>query len=175
MSSPKLDAVYRYALQADNITGNVAEVGVFRGGTSKLLALCLPTRTVFSFDTFDGLPEGNATHGKGAFSSKLREVKAYLSDCKNIRIIDGVFPETADIIRDEVFSLIHLDVDLYKYTVYGLEFFYQRMAPGGIMVLDDYRWKNCPGVTRAIDEFFLDKKEKPTVTVQGQQAVVIKE
>ena len=39
-------------------------------------------------------------------------------------------------------------------------------------MFDDYKWKACPGVKIAIDEFFSDKPERPIETVEYQCAVV---
>ena len=35
-----------------------------------------------------------------------------------------------------------------------------RLAPGGILLCDDYGFDSCPGATRAVDEFLRDKPEK---------------
>ncbi len=58
------------------------------------------------------------------------------------------------------YSFVHIDVDLYQPTLDCLNFFYNRMIPGGIIISDDYKWQHTPGVKRAFDEFFKDKKEQ---------------
>ena len=53
----------------------------------------------------------------------------------------------------------------------GCAFFYPRMAPGGVMVFDDYGAPTCPGVQQAVDEFFAGKPERPLYLPTGQAVV----
>ena len=41
------------------------------------------------------------------------------------------------------------------------------------MVFDDYGWASCPGVKKAVDDFFSNKSEVPCYLPTGQ-AIVIK-
>jgi hypothetical protein len=47
---------------------------------------------------------------------------------------------------------VHIDVDLYQPTRDSLAFFYPRLVKGGVIVMDDYGFKTCPGATRAAEE-----------------------
>ncbi len=58
------------------------------------------------------------------------------------------------------FAFVHIDVDLHEPTMDSVEFFYPRLAPGGILLCDDYAIGTCVGATEAIDDFFDDKPEK---------------
>ena len=53
------------------------------------------------------------------------------------------------------------------------EFFYPRLSPGGIIVFDDYGYKKATGCKKAVDDFFADKPDKPTLIGTGQ-AILIK-
>lgn len=59
--------------------------------------------------------------------------------------------------------MLHLDVDLYESYKACLANLYQEVAPGGIILFDEYKQKNTqkvsPGAAKAIDQFFSDKKE----------------
>jgi len=50
--------IYQYAQQVTNLPGDVAEVGVYKGGTARLLAKTFERtgKTVHLFDTFSGMP-----------------------------------------------------------------------------------------------------------------------
>jgi len=73
----------------------------------------------------------------------------------------GRFPETATAVpSDETFAFVHLDCDLELPIAAGLEFFYPRLAPGGMMVIHDYEsGGHWPGVRKAVNEFLKDKPE----------------
>ena len=108
-------------------------------------------------------------HKQGDFDdTSIEFVKKYLKDCDNIEIYQGFFPETAGPITDKQFSLVHIDVDIYKSVVDCCDFFYQRMITGGIMIFDDYGFSTCPGAKNAVDEFFKDKPETPLFLKTGQ-------
>ena len=49
-------------------------------------------------------------------------------------------------------ALVNLDADLYNPTKAGLEFFYPRLSPGGVIIIHDYNFK-WPGIKKAADEF----------------------
>ena len=52
-------------------------------------------------------------------------------------------------------ALIHIDVDVYEPTKVILELLFDKLVPGGLLVLDDYAI--VAGETRAVDEYFKDK------------------
>jgi len=67
------------------------------------------------------------------------------------------------------FQFVHLDLDLYRSTLAGLEFFYPRLLPGGVIVSHDYGDLTVPGVRQAFDDFLRDKPERvaPLWLTQG--------
>ncbi len=137
---------------------SVAECGVYRGGSLRLLARALPDKTVWGFDTFAGMPAEMVrdfdAHGEGDFGdTSYEQVAAFLRDLNNVRLVPGVFPESfAQVPPDEKFCLIHLDCDQYDSYHAALDFFLPRLVEGGFIVIDDYT--HCEGARRAIDERF---------------------
>jgi hypothetical protein len=141
------------------LPGLVAEAGVYKGGSAKLLATIFDDRQVLLFDSFVGMLENDSheqgTHRIGDFSdSSLDSVQAYLQDNTNCRFYPGWFPATAEFLTDEQFVMVHLDMDYYQSTQHGIDLFWPRIVSGGIMVLDDYGWEACPGVKQAFHEYF---------------------
>ncbi len=157
------------------LQGDIAELGVAYGASAKLIASHAGPRTVHLFDTFDGLPAPSKGDSKkfqpGDFRSQLENVQAYLAGL-NCRFYPGLFPGTAGPVSGNQFSFVHLDVDLYESTRAGLEFFYPRMARGGILISHDYL--SAEGVTRTFQEFFADKPERPLELVSGYQCMIVK-
>ncbi len=173
--------LYQFFQQATPLGGEVAEVGVYRGGTAKLFGNMLSRagidRMIHLFDTFEGMPETSAErdlHKRGDFAdTSLEGVSKYLSD-GSFSLHKGFFPDTATPIKDKKFSFVHVDVDIYKSVLDCCEFFYTRLLPGGIMIFDDYGFISCPGAKQAVDEFFSNKAERPIYLSSGQ-CVVIKQ
>jgi len=156
---------------ARDVAGDLAELGVYRGGVAKAMSLHSPHKTVRLFDTFEGIPqhsEADAFHKPGEFACSLLEVQRELADCPNVRFHPGLFPATA---CGEWFSVAHLDADLYQSTVDGLCYFWPRLSVGGAIVLDDWQWRFCEGVTRAVGEFFTGSDHRFEVRARHQLIV----
>ena len=58
-------------------------------------------------------------------------------------------------------------------TLASLEFFYPRLSPGGMIVLDDHGFAGCPGARRAAVEYFADKAD-PVLDLATGQGVVFR-
>lgn len=179
LSDAKKSSLRDCVEMSNRLPGNLAEVGVYKGGSAEIINNSMKSgKSLFLFDTFEGLPYEKSEHdnffNKGDFrGSSFDEIKKQFESFKNIHVFKGVFPEqNHEEINEETFSLVHLDVDMYKCTMDCLSFFYKRMTIGGIIVLDDYLDHHCEGVTKAVDKFFSDKTEKPRYVKDGQARII---
>ena len=81
---------------------------------------------------------------------------------KNYELIKGDINKTIpDFINnnpEKRFSLIHLDVDVFEPTITVLEKTWDKLVPGGVLVLDDYG--TVYGETIGVEEFFKNKDVK---------------
>ena len=168
--------LYQLAACAGLKEGEIAEVGIYKGGTGKLIAKTRPDKKVHLFDTFTETPteDPNIDFQKegGVSDTSLESVQKFLSDCDNVTIYPGFFPRTAEPLKDKSFCFVHIDVSLYKSIKDSLEFFYDKIVPGGIMVIEGYEWRACPGAKKAINEFLADKPEMPIITTRWQCMLV---
>lgn len=168
--------LYTSVLGTAKIQGSCAEVGVYTGGSAKLICEAKRDKDIFLFDTFEGLPH-ISTYDKGfhqgEYFASYENVVQYLCQYHNVHIYKGLFPGSAKPIKHEKFSFVHFDVDLYKSTKDALEFFYPRMEKGGIILSHDYGKKGAVGVKRAFDEFYKAKRE-PVIALTGTQCMVVK-
>jgi hypothetical protein len=159
--------------------GSMAEVGVYRGASARLIREADPARPLHLFDTFEGLPDpaDNDTElhlgrfVKNQFSCSIEDVKRYLEPANNMYFHKGLFPATADALQHERFSFVHSDVDLYVSTRSILEFFYPRLVPGAIILTHDFA--TCRGPHQAFTEFAKDLRE-PLIELPGDQAMIMK-
>jgi len=169
--------LYQMANQALNLPGDFAEIGVYRGGTARLLAKIAAKagKKVHLFDTFEGMPETDPQrdkHQEGDFrDTSLKAVKDFLRDCPNVEFYPGFFPDTAGPIKGINFSLVHVDVDIYQSVKDCCEFFHDRLVQGGVMLFDDYGSTYCPGAKQAVDEYFESTQENPCYLWTGQAMV----
>lgn len=146
-----------------DVPGAILEVGVWRGGTGALLAARADRlgldETIYLCDTWRGVAKTGDVdiyYRDGKHDDASREIVAKLitgMGLSNVELLEGVFPEdTADRIPDGTFRLCHCDVDVYESAKGVLEWVWPRLAPGGVVVFDDYGFPACPGVTKLVDE-----------------------
>lgn len=165
--------IYNAVKATAKIPGEMAEVGVFRGGTAAVMLYACKDKHLHLFDTFEGLPTGGDFLKKGEYAGSMEAVTKNLSSYRDrITLHQGLFPQdTGAAVEDLRFSFVHLDMDLYDGTLGALRFFWPRMNPGAIVLSHDY--PAIDGVKRAMDEFFAGEKA-PFIPLSGQQALAVK-
>src|SRR5271155_4186054 len=169
-------------LTKNDIPGDIAECGVWRGGSMMAAALALiaagdTNRTLYLYDTFEGMPDPSKNDtdfaGKPAISllqsyrkgtgiwcfATLEEVQKNMYSTgyppDKIKFIKGKVEDTLAAVRPEKLSLLRLDTDWYESTKLELEILYPILHKDGILILDDYGY--WQGARQAVDEYF-DKR-----------------
>jgi len=173
----KLDRLRTLLLSTQHLNGDIVEVGVYKGGSAKVLVDNAGDSRVFLFDTFAGMPHHDmALDGRwevGSFSDTSEEsIRSMFAGNDRVSVHAGVFPDDAgDVLAGAWLRFVHLDVDNYASYADALEYLYRIVVPGGILVFDDYGEDCCPGAKAAVDEFFLGHAQ---VVIDGTAYVVKK-
>jgi SAM-dependent methyltransferase len=163
----------------DRVPGDTAECGAYHGAGSLLICRHVASlgRTHHVFDSFEGLSAPEPVDGiywsAGAMAVDEAKVRETLAGFDNVEYHPGWIPERFADVAETPFSFVHIDVDLYGPTNDSVQFFYPRMARGGILLFDDYGFQTCPGARLAIDTFFADKPEHVIDLPTGQAMVVV--
>jgi O-methyltransferase len=161
--------------------GDVAEFGVWRGGTALLIAEHLRKhpdgRTIHLFDSFKGLPEANPSkdnfHREGDLADASETgVRRLLENHNNVRIHSGRFEETAHQIGDVPLCFAHIDADLHSSVLFATNLVFPRLSKGGVILYDDYGFRTCAGAKAAVDEFFSSRPLDPIYLTTGQCLVL---
>jgi O-methyltransferase len=165
---------------------NIAEVGVYRGGTSHFILSTLrrlgfQDAHLYSFDTFEGHMSEDIKAEKDTFQqahffsdTAFSEVQDYLKPFDNVSLYKGRFQDRAAEIAELPFGFVHLDVDIYEPTAFALDFFDKRLATGGVIVVDDYGFTTCSGIRQAVDEFIRQKTNYFVLHQLTGQCVLVK-
>lgn len=124
------------AKAANGLDGDLAEVGVFQGGSAAII-LANSNKPLHLFDTFCGLPDSEGDFSKGQYSCDIDTVKANLINPENVIYYKGIFPDTAKDCACDKFSLVHIDCDLPKSVLVSLKYFYDKLVPGGSILVHD--------------------------------------
>ncbi len=180
-----------------NLNGAVAEAGVYMGNFAKALSYCFPDKELYLYDTFSGFDKrdmdadvergftserrfGSFT-GKDIFAREDMTSEQQIEHIKKklrrggakVNIRKGNFPESAVQEQDTNFCFVSLDMDLYRPTRDGLEFFWPRLVEGGIIFLHDYNAVEHKGVMTALEEFEIINGTMIKVPIPDQYGTVI--
>ena len=166
------------ALQAANRLppGDYIELGSHRGFSLRVIHRFMdPSRNLYAFDTFEGFDKKDiaieATKYKcswtaGSFApTSVERVAHYVGDGSwptNLKIIKGWFPESFKGLDHIRWRFVHIDFDLYQPIRVALETFWERLVPGGIIMVHDYGCYGFPAVRSAVDEFCIKIGLLPT-------------
>jgi O-methyltransferase len=146
-----------------NPNGHFIEIGVWRGGTASLIAkklsLISSQATLYLADTFTGVvkaSEKDASYHGGEHADTTVDVVKKLLNGKydKVKILEGIFPEETSQFVDNQhnFAFCHIDVDVYQSAKDIVDWIWDKLAIGGVIVFDDYGFPTCTGVTKYVNE-----------------------
>ena len=150
-------------IREENIPGDVAELGVYRGDFAALINAAFPERIIHLFDTFEGFQEkdvkieqadGLSRAKAGDFSETAQSVvESKLPFRERAVFHKGWFPETFGPCMEEIFAFVSIDADLYAPTAAALPLFWERLSPGGVLLIHDVNSTQFSGAGKAVRAF----------------------
>lgn len=161
----------------NQIPGDFAECGVWKGGSAMLMALCLKQagitdRKIYLYDTFEGMTRPGEEDGAAEkmewekrkkndsvsdwCAAPLQEVEMNLQrtgyPAAQLVYIKGRVEDTLPGNLPKQLALLRLDTDWYASTRQELLHLYPLLVPKGVLLIDDYgAWE---GAKKAVDEYF---------------------
>jgi len=161
----------------EGVPGDLLEAGVWRGGATIFMRAVLAAqgeteRRVWVADSFEGLPPPDAArHPREAqayagpvmrdamsrLAVGIEQVRAnfqrfgMLDD--RVRFLPGWFQDTLPGAPIGPLAVLRIDCDFHDSTLQVLEALYDRLSPGGYLIVDDYgedAWTHC---REAVDGF----------------------
>jgi hypothetical protein len=156
---------------ADGVPGDFLEAGVCRGGAAIFMralqiALGAPERRTWVVDSFEGVPPSDSPVD-ASYGLHLHEERLPWLACSeeavrdnfqrydlldtNVRFLPGWIETTLPSAPTGPLAILRIDVDLYSSTATCLDLLYERVSPGGFVIVDDYGHLEC--CRDAVDHF----------------------
>jgi len=152
--------ICHYVLETQHLEGDMVEFGCYCGHTSKLISF-ITSKSLHVYDSFEGLPDTEENlPGEMKTSLDLLCENFTYDGIRLPYLRKGWFSDIKPEQVPEKISFAHIDGDLYISIMDPLKLIYDRVVPGGVILVDDYGDEYWPGVKKAVDEFFADKPEK---------------
>jgi predicted O-methyltransferase YrrM len=116
--------------------GDILEFGVYQGSSLQLFAERFPTRRIYGFDSFEGLPDDWWTRPRGTFKTAVPQLAE-----RNVTLVPGLFEDTVEPFLSEwsgTAAIVHVDCTLYSSTMACLPAVLPRCREGTIIIFDEY-------------------------------------
>ena len=170
-------------------SGDFVECGTHTGGTASFVffysKLYKTNKKFYLIDTFTGLVENLISNEekKEWKKDKVDPRKVFNTDVesivrdkfkkyKNVKIIKGEIPAILQKLKIKKISYLHIDLNNAFPEVAALNFFWNKIAKGGVIVADDYGWPSHTVQKREWDKFIQKKKNKILSLPTGQGLVI---
>lgn len=165
------------------LEGDFVECGVNRGSFSRMVMEYVDFRSLnkkfWLMDTFSGLSnEHISNEEKKSGIHKYEYVECYdevvrtFSEFSNVKIIRGPIPDTLEQVNVRNVCYLHIDMNCVLPEIAAAEFFWEKLTPGAIVILDDYGWEKHIHQKRAFDAFAKSKNVKILSLPTGQGLIV---
>ncbi len=179
------------------LEGDFVECGVNKGFLSRIVMEYIGfkelNKTFYLMDTFEGFSEkyltekekitlkniGTPKDGKipwywGPYRPCYDEVKKTFSSFSNVKIIKGPIPETLPQANPKKVAYLSIDMNVVIPEVAAAEYFWDKMVPGAIILLDDYGWKGHDSQKIGFDKFAKERDVK-ILSLPTGQGIIIKQ
>jgi hypothetical protein len=152
--------------------GDFVECGVNAGFLSSSIMHDLDWdsrgKIFFLLDTFAGIDLKHVTEEElregisqkntemiesGFYLTSSESVKINFSEWRNIKIIEGVIPDTLGEITSSQISFLHIDLNCAPPEIAAIEFLWSRLVSGAIVLLDDYAYSGYHHQKTSMDNF----------------------
>lgn len=159
------------ASTAARLEGDFVECGVFVGFISSAIMEHLGWdslgKTFWLVDTFEGpkveqfttseLERGRAAEVEalrkvGGYDYSFEGVRANFAEWRNARLVKGLVPDVLPQCGSSKVAYLHLDMNAVVPETAALRFFWDRLVPGGMVLMDDYCYAGFDEQRQGLDK-----------------------
>lgn len=158
------------------LDGDMVECACYKGTSARIVTdyvdLNASDKSFYLYDLFEH-DESQAHLDMAEHSADLfGMVKTRFSDIPNAVVTQGSVPQILDEVAPEKIAYLHLDLNDADAELGALKFFWDRIVPGGSIVLDDYGWIFYRAQKLAEDRFFAERGYGVMELPTGQGLVI---
>ena len=137
----------------------------------------MPERKYYLFDTYCGMDKQLASAKeiatfKGVYTDTYDFVVQSFKDFPNVVIVKGTVPKTLGDVNIKDVAYLHLDMNCAIPEAEAIKFFWPKIVPFGIIILDDYAWIGHEDQKKVMDEFARAKGVKILSLPTGQGLLI---
>jgi hypothetical protein len=159
------------------LEGDFVECGVYRATGIKTLVDYLGgrdfPRQFYGYDTYDYNPvPGHAFEGQeaGFYETVCQRFDGY----PQVHLIRGLIPDSFKVACPQKISYLHIDLNNAESEIAALEVLFDRVVPGGVIILDDYEWAGAYRAQKIIEDAWLQRRKHRVFPLPTGQGLVLK-
>jgi O-methyltransferase len=160
------------------LDGDFVECGTYTGVGIKTVVDYLGgpafPRTFWGYDIFEHDPSminhPMPDHGAGLYGRVQKKFSAY----PQVRLIKGLIPQVFETGCPDRIAYLHIDLNQAPAEVAALERLFDRMVPGGILILDDYEWSGFYRPQKLAEDQWFEARHYRVMPLPTGQGLVIK-
>jgi hypothetical protein len=175
------------ATQAARLPGDFVECGVDTGLLSMAVCEWLDfnrlDKEFWLFDTFRGIPEEQMTeadrtgiggwHNRESYEECFERARQNFAPWPRCRLVRGAVPATlAAFPPGRAVAYLSIDMNIVLPEIAALDFFWDRLVPGAVVLLDDYGWATHRAQREAFDAFARDRGAMILSVPTGQGVLI---
>jgi O-methyltransferase len=159
------------------LPGDFVECGVYRGSGIKTVMDYLGgtsfPKKFFGYDTFDYNPvEGHAFEGQT--DGFYEQVQQRFSGYAQVRLVRGLIPDSLGVECPEKIAFLHIDLNSAEAEIAALEVLFDRVCPGGVILLDDYEWSGIYRIQKVAEDAWFEKRHYRVFPLPTGQGLILK-
>ncbi|MBV8467555.1 MAG: class I SAM-dependent methyltransferase [Burkholderiales bacterium] len=156
------------------LPGDFLECACYRGTSARILIdyvdFAKLGKRYYLYDMFNHAP-GSRQLLDDHSDSLYDQVKARFAEFPSVVVTKGSVPQVLEEVCPEQVAFLHLDINNAGAELGALEKVFDRIVPGGIIVLDDYGWLGYGDQKAAEDPFFAERGYQVLELPTGQGLV----
>ena len=165
------------AYHCSHLDGDFVECGVYLGTGIKTVVDYLGGKAFpkrfYGYDTFDYHPVYDHQFDQqkeGLFENVQKRFEGY----SQVTLIKGLIPESFKQGCPQKISYLHIDLNNAESEIATLEHLFDRIVPGGIIILDDYEWSGPYSAQKIAEDKWLGQRNYRVFPLPTGQGIVLK-
>lgn len=160
------------------LEGDFVECGAYTGVGMKTVIDYLGgrefPRTFWGYDLFEHdesmLHHSMPRHGPSLYD----QVRQKFADYPQVRLLKGMIPDVFAIGCPDRIAYLHIDLNQAPAEIAALDHLFDRMVPGGLLILDDYEWAGLYRAQKLAEDTWFDARHYRVMPLPTGQGLVIK-
>lgn len=160
------------------LEGDFVECGAYTGVGVKTVVDYLGgqafPKTFWAYDVFEH-DASMANHAMAEHGSDLYpRVRAKFAAYPQVNVIKGLIPDVFKDHAPDRIAYLHIDLNQAPAEVAALDHLFDRMTPGGMLILDDYEWSGVYRRQKLAEDPWFEARSYRVMPLPTGQGLVIK-